>query len=92
MEFTRVNNDTCGNPRYVLHFLECEPETWKDYTLDLSTRYARTVKLMNQKGLWGRKFHNRQFGGGIVFQTYNTDELAKRINEVKAKIDAEKEV
>ena len=21
LEFTRIDNDTCGNPRYVVHFL-----------------------------------------------------------------------
>lgn len=76
--FTRVNNDVNGNPRYVIHFLECCPETWKD---DISSRYAATCKLMNKVG--GRKFHNKQYGGGIVFQSYSLPETIESINRIK---------
>lgn len=60
--FTRVNSDINGNPRFAIHFLNCEPKTWVDYGLTLAERYARTVKLMNRIG--GRKFHTKQYGGG----------------------------
>ena len=83
MNFTRITNDTNGNPRYVVHFLECEPEQWKDYTLTLSERYARTCRLMNRIG--GRKYHTKSYGGGIVFVSFNTDETEKRTNELKEK-------
>lgn len=69
IEFTRINNDANGNPRYVCHFL------------NISNDYATAVKLANKIG--GRKFHNKQYGGGIVFQSYNNDDLQKRINEIK---------
>ena len=69
INFTRVNNDVNGNPRYVCHYLE------------LSNDYDRAVKLANSIG--GRKFHNKQYGGGIVFQSYNNDDLQKRILELK---------
>ncbi len=53
--FTRINNDSNGNPRYVVHFLQ------------LADTYARALFLARQLG--GRKFHNKQFGGGIAFQS-----------------------
>ena len=84
-DFTRVNSDSYGNPRYVLHFLQCEPESWKDYNLTLSERYARTVKLVNQ--IHGRKFHNKQYGGGIVFQTYSIPSTIKQIERVISEVE-----
>lgn len=73
IHFDRVDNDINGNPRYVVHFLQCRPD--ESYT------YANTVRLMNKIG--GRKYHNKSYGGGIVFQSYNTDELENLINELK---------
>jgi hypothetical protein len=67
--FTRINNDSNGNPRYVVHFLQ------------LADTYARALFLARQLG--GRKFHNKQFGGGIAFQSYNTDQLAQKISQIK---------
>jgi hypothetical protein len=67
--FTRINNDTNGNPRFVVHFLQ------------LADTYPRALFLARQLG--GRKFHNKQYGGGIVFQSYNTDQLAQKIAQIK---------
>ena len=69
IDFTRVDNDVNGNPRYVCHFL------------NISKDYATAVKLANKIG--GRKFHNKQYGGGIVFQSYNNDALQNQINAIK---------
>jgi hypothetical protein len=66
-DLTRVNNDTYGNPRYVVHFKA------------LASDYATALKI--SRGYGGRKFNNKQYGGGIVFQCYNTDDLVKFINE-----------
>lgn len=65
--FERINSDLYGNPRYVIHYLECMPECYND--MDISERYAATCKLMNKIG--GRKHHTRSYGGGIAFQSYN---------------------
>jgi hypothetical protein len=85
MEFTRVNNDVNGNPRYVVHWLDCEPKAWRDNAfvshLWLTERYASVVKLMNKIG--GRKFHNKQYGGGIVFQSYDINTTKKDIEDLK---------
>ena len=51
--FTRINNDVNGNPRYAVHYLQ------------LAETYERALYLGRKLG--GRKFHNRQFGGGIAF-------------------------
>ncbi len=67
--FTRINNDTNGNPRYVIHYLQ------------LADSYERALFLSRQLG--GRKFHNKQYGGGIAFQSYNTDALKARIESIK---------
>jgi hypothetical protein len=67
--FTRINNDVNGNPRFVIHFLQ------------LSDSYERALYLAKQLG--GKKFHNKQYGGGIVFQSYNTDILKQKINDIK---------
>lgn len=78
-QFDRIKNDTNGNPRYVVHFLALDV-IGPDAGLDLSARYAAACKLANKLG--GRKFHNRSYGGGIVFQSYSLDETCKAINRL----------
>lgn len=71
-----------GNPRYVIHFLLCEPEAWK--SASIGQRYANVCKLMNKIG--GRKYHNKSYGGGIVFQSYSLDETIERIERMKGEM------
>lgn len=76
INFTRINNDTNGNPRYVCHYhnlltpaeLEASAYTPDGRTIT-PTKYEVAVKRAHEIG--GRKFHNKQYGGGIVFQSYN---------------------
>lgn len=75
IRFTRINNDVNGNPRYVCHFLNFITEEDKD--IPLSEKYQ--LALRRAKKLDGKKFHNRQYGGGIVFQCYNLPDLEKSI-------------
>ena len=75
IEFTRVNNDVYGNPRYVTHFfslLNEDEQTISNYNL--------AVKRANKLG--GKKYRGSDFGGGIVFQSYDTSYLSKRIIEM----------
>lgn len=95
IDFTRINNDVNGNPRYVCHFFNLLNANEKGYTyegetfdnskpilnLELSEKYALAVRKSHKIG--GRKYHNKQYGGGIVFQSYSLPELEKAINEVK---------
>jgi hypothetical protein len=67
--FTRINNDVNGNPRYVVHFLQ------------IAESYERALFLGRKLG--GRKFHNKQYGGGIAFQSYNIEYLGERIKAIK---------
>lgn len=82
MNWLRIKSDINGNPRYVVHFLECCPRSWHD----LPDKYNRVVKLMNQVG--GRKYNNKQYSGGIVFSFYNQNEqeqaILAKIKEVES--------
>jgi len=78
IEFTRIKNDVNGNPRYVCHFTVFNKMGTTANSIEES--YANAIKLANKIG--GRKYHNKQFGGGIVFQSYNTIELNRRIVEL----------
>jgi len=83
IDFTRVNNDTNGNPRYVCHFtnLLSDAEN-RNYDGSISDRYLLALKRAKKIG--GRKFHNKQYGGGIVFQSYNIEVTERRILELIA--------
>ena len=67
--FKRVNNDVNGNPRYVFHFLY------------LADDYSEALKIAKKFG--GKKFHNKQYGGGIAIQSYNLQDDIKLINNLK---------
>lgn len=68
----RISNDTNGNPRYVIHFLALLPK-------GKTATYEQVVKAANKVG--GRKFHNKQFGGGVVFTAYECEipEIISRV-------------
>jgi hypothetical protein len=80
INFTRVNNDVNGNPRYVCHFLELLTEEEKDKG-SIGEIYSLAIKKANKIG--GRKFHNKQYGGGIVFQSYNIQETERHILKLR---------
>lgn len=81
-QFTRINNDVNGNPRYVIHFVHFIPNSYtpEGVYIPLDQQYKRALFLAKKIG--GRKFHNKQYGGGIVFQSYNIQATADRINEL----------
>lgn len=82
IEFKRIKNDVNGNPRYVCHFLSLDVHGWES-NIGLPDRYAIACKLANTIG--GRKYHNKSYGGGIVFQSYSLHETLKHINRVTGK-------
>lgn len=67
-DFTRVNNDVNGNPRYVLHFLK------------LANEYPAAVALSRSQG--GKVYRGREYGGGIVFQCYSLPHLCDALNAI----------
>ena len=68
-DFFRVNNDVNGNPRYVIHFLAFD----SDY--DTARRLANSIGFNVYRG--------KNFGGGFVGQSYNLENTAERIINVR---------
>jgi hypothetical protein len=82
IEWTRIASDVNGNPRFVCHFTDLEGFTLRFHnrvSMTLDERYTRAIKAANKLG--GRKYHNKGYGGGIVFQAYEHQlpELARRV-------------
>lgn len=80
--FKRIKNDVNGNPRYVCHFFEMDVHGAQS-GLGISERYEIAVKLANTIG--GRRYHVKNFGGGLVFQSYSLDELVGAMARVTGK-------
>lgn len=83
IEFTRINNDVNGNPRYVCHYTNLLTDLDRDdYSLigNITAQYA--LALIRAKKIGGKKFHNKQYGGGIVFQSYNIADTERKIWEL----------
>lgn len=77
--FTRVNNDVNGNPRYVIHFLDILTGE-EQQNLTVFDGYNLAVNKANKIG--GKKFNTKAYGGGIIFQSYNLPDLVKKCNEL----------
>jgi len=71
MQFTPIKMDVNGNSRVVV--------SWINFGTDT---YAEAITLSHKLG--GRKYHNKSYGGGIVFQCTDTDELERQINKLRA--------
>ena len=71
--FKRIKNDGNGNPRYVISWCSMGFQTYDE-------------ALAACRKIGGRKFHNRQFGGGIAFVSFNLRKTANEINEIEAAI------
>lgn len=84
IEFTRINNDVNDKPRGVCHFLNFITDNDNTGSI-LGIGGSYDVALSRAKKIGGRKFHNKQYGCGIVFQSYNLDDTAKQIVELKNK-------
>ena len=77
---TRLNNDVNGNPRYAIHFLKLNTRAEKNRTeFNYSTTNLYDIAVKRAKQLGGKRYHNKQYGGGIVFQSYNTTALLDSI-------------
>lgn len=77
IEWARVNNDINGNPRYVCHFLNFV----KDSNLPLMEKFEMALKRAKEIG--GKKYRGKEYGGGIVFQSYNLDSTEEAIEGIK---------
>jgi hypothetical protein len=79
MEYIRINNDVNGNPRYVFHFLNFLSDKEMD-VLDVTQKYDFALKKVKKLG--GKKYHNKSYGGGIVFQSYNIDQTITKLKQI----------
>lgn len=80
MELTRITNDVNGNPRYVVHFMElCSDKEIESETIN--NLYLIAIKKARKVG--GKKYHTKNYGGGIVFQSYNTTNLIDLIYSLR---------
>jgi hypothetical protein len=72
IDWWRANNDINGNPRWVCHFTQIIQDyyspTYKEH-FDVDDKYK--IALNRAKKFGGRRFHNKQYGGGILFCTYS---------------------
>jgi len=77
---TRVNNDLNGNPRYVVHFLNVLNSEEQSF-LPFNKKYEYALK--KAKTIGGKKYDNKQYGGGIVFGSiFNSEALKDKINKL----------
>jgi hypothetical protein len=84
IEWTRVNNDINGNPRYVCHFLNFITDN-DDYDktgiyIGIDNKYK--LALQRAKKIGGKKYHNKRYDGGILIQSYNIQEDERHIIEL----------
>lgn len=84
IDWTRINNDVNGNPRYVCHFTSI-PVTDEEINRQSGVfktikRYKAATKKANKIG--GKRYHTKTYGGGIVFQSYNLYDTEKSIFEL----------
>lgn len=78
IQWKRVDNDSNGNPRFVCHFFNLLTDEEKNAPIEI--KYDLALKRAKQIG--GRKFHNKQYGGGIAFVSYNLVETEAAISKL----------
>jgi len=89
IEWTRIHSDINGNPRYVCHFYNLLTEQ-ESNTLKFGDKYSAAIARAKKIG--GKKFHNKQYGGGLCFQSYSLQDTEKRIfEELSAAMKKEEE-
>jgi hypothetical protein len=76
MQYKRVNNDINGNPRFVFHFLAFLGTE----TGSILDRYQLALKKARKIG--GKAYRGKDFGGGIVLQSYNIEDTIQRIQRL----------
>ena len=82
---TRISNDSNGNSRRVIHYLAFITDNDRGGVGSVFPRgslYEAALKKARKLG--GRKFHNRQYGGGIVFQAYSDEEIYSLVARANA--------
>lgn len=78
IEFTKINRDVNGNPRYVCHFLSLLTND-ESYNKDISLLNQYRLAVNRARSIGGKKFDTKKYGCGIVFQSYNIRDLETSI-------------
>ena len=88
IEFTRVNADKYGNPRFVCHFLnlvnEQDEEKAKHFER-IVTPYRSYIShlydlaVAKARKINGSRYRAKNYGGGIVFTNHSPEEIEKKI-------------
>ena len=73
----RINNDINGNPRFVVHFYDLLRDG-EGEGLTILEKFDLVVKKARKVG--GKMYRGKDFGGGIVFQSYD---IQTTINKAK---------
>ena len=85
IQYKKIKNDIYGNPRYVIHFINLlSDKDWDSLPQSLSQisdGYALAIKKAKKIG--GSKYRGKDFGGGIVFQSFNIESTIKDIKGLK---------
>lgn len=76
-DFIRINNDANGEPRFVTHWL-----TFKRFQ-DLHITTYENALYFAKKFCKGKKYHNKKYGGGIAFTSYELETVIKKINQLQ---------
>jgi hypothetical protein len=82
LDFTPINNNYYGNPRYIVHFFtfltDAERKTYgidtRGYLFDLAVERSRKVG--------GKKYKGQIYGGGIVLSSYNLRDTSEKIHAI----------
>ena len=67
IDWTRIDNDINGNPRYVCHWLNFvtdKDKYWEDGLYKIIDSYGLALKRAKEIG--GKEYYNRRYGRGIV--------------------------
>jgi len=86
IDFTPINNNYYGNPRYIVHFFSFLTEDERK-TYGIDTRgYLFELALERSRKVKGKKYRGQIYGGGIVLSSYNLQDTAEKIQSVMASI------
>lgn len=79
IKFTKAKNDSNGNPRVIVHFLEfITPAEQESRTI--SEMYNFAAKKANKIGF--TKYRGKDYGGGLIVQCYSEQDLENHINNL----------
>ena len=68
----QVNNDSFGNPRYVIHYLE------------IADTYSEALAIIRKIG--GKMYTSKWYGGGLVFSTYTLENTLEELLKLAGKL------